>query len=138
MSWYYTSNGKQYGPATEAEVRFHISSGSITPTDTVKVPGTAEWVSATEAARHFGSATVAAAAAAALDVAPTPNPKGSSLTCFVLGIIDTGIGLYFLLNPSVDSGSASGQIANIQLLAVGQTFAITGAIFLAAAIRPRD
>jgi ribosomal protein S27E len=55
MSWYYTSNGKEFGPSSATEVRFHISSGSILPTDKVKGPGMAEWVPAADVLEQLGA-----------------------------------------------------------------------------------
>ena len=56
MSWQYISNGKQFGPASETEIRFHISSGSIASTDKVKPPN-ADWISASDAHLYFTYST---------------------------------------------------------------------------------
>jgi hypothetical protein len=64
----------------------------------------------------------------------------------LLGLCCCAIGLVFLLNPEapVDRSSLGlyesalpGGVANLHKLALGQTFTIVGAIFLAAAWRPR-
>ena len=54
MNWHYTSNGKQFGPSSEAEIRFHISSGSISTADKVKPPGLNDWIPSGEAHKYFG------------------------------------------------------------------------------------
>ena len=48
-------------------------------------------------------------------------------------------GAYFLgIAPGVETGVTDiPQVANLQRLAIGETSAVVGAIFLAAAIRPR-
>ena len=48
MAWSYYSNGKQYGPVSQTELKFHISSGSVKPTDRVFGPGMVTWVTASE------------------------------------------------------------------------------------------
>jgi uncharacterized membrane protein len=54
--------------------------------------------------------------------------------CIGLGLLFLVIGGWFL----VLSPSQGGDIVNMQRLAIGQTSAIVGAIFLAAGIRPRS
>lgn len=59
--------------------------------------------------------------------------RGSGLACAILGFLFVCIGFYFLLiSPSESHG-----FANLHRLTVGETFSIMGAVFLAAAIRPR-
>ena len=53
MSWYYISNGKQYGPASDIELRFNISSGNVKSTDLVKGPGMTEWIPASDATEQL-------------------------------------------------------------------------------------
>jgi hypothetical protein len=66
---------------------------------------------------------------------------GSPRLCLFLGVSLMVLGGYFLLNPSVPVdngfGIAVSYVANIHRLTLGETFFITGAIFLAAGIRPR-
>jgi hypothetical protein len=55
-------------------------------------------------------------------------------------LISLAIGLYFLLNPEAPAqygSSYSSGVVSIQKLTLGDTFTIVGAIFLAAAWRPR-
>ena len=52
--------------------------------------------------------------------------------CLLFGLGSTGLGLYFLL-----IGPGDGGAANLQRLTLGETGMIVGAIFLAAAWRPR-
>ena len=55
-----------------------------------------------------------------------PGPR-----CILLGFISLAVGLYFLL--IAPGGSVGGmQIANLHSLTLGETFTITGAIFLSA------
>lgn len=81
-------------------------------------------------------------------VSPTPGTTGpeSRGPLTLVGLVCGAIGLYFLLNPgvSVDTsafgtygGALPDSIANLHKLALGQTFTIVGAIFLAVAWRPR-
>jgi hypothetical protein len=72
----------------------------------------------------------------------TVSNQGSASTCIALGTLSLLVGLYFLVNPTADVSSAYGavgvpQVANIHKLALGQTLAIVGAVFLAAGLRPR-
>jgi hypothetical protein len=60
----------------------------------------------------------------------------------VLGLIFLAVGLYFLFNPGVPVDDALGAtlghtVVNLQRLAFGQSFTVSGAIFLAIALRPR-
>lgn len=48
MTWHYYSNGKQFGPVSKTELRFHISSGSVKSTDKVFGPGMTSWATAGE------------------------------------------------------------------------------------------
>jgi hypothetical protein len=54
MSWYYTSNGKEFGPSSATDVRAHITSGRISPADRVKGPGMTSWVPVTYAFTQLG------------------------------------------------------------------------------------
>lgn len=54
--------------------------------------------------------------------------------CAMLGLLGLCLGLYVLVIAPADGASAT---VNLHRLYTGQTFAIIGAIFLAAAIRPR-
>lgn len=44
--WYYTSNGAQFGPVSEAELRAYLSKNL--PTDKFKGPGMDDWIFASE------------------------------------------------------------------------------------------
>jgi hypothetical protein len=66
------------------------------------------------------------------------------IACHVLGLVFLIAGLYFLViepgNPVADTlpDSVAGiRVVNFQRLAMGQAFTVAGAIFLAAAWRPR-
>lgn len=65
---------------------------------------------------------------------------GSEFLCLLLGLGFLVAGLYFLiLAPSEGTSEYLGRdIANLHRLTLGQTFSIMGAIFLAAALRPRS
>lgn len=87
----------------------------------------------------------------------TPNPTASTTTspstrdapggvilCNVLGLVLLLTGLYFLIvAPGIPSADAMPdslgaiRVVNFQRLAMGQAFTVAGAIFLAAAWRPR-
>jgi hypothetical protein len=54
------------------------------------------------------------------------------LRCVLIGLVSSALGLYFLLTSPGDAG-----VADAQRLALGATGTIVGAIFLAAAWRPR-
>ena len=60
-----------------------------------------------------------------------PRPPGY-VRCLLCGLGSTGLGLYFLL-----TGPGDGGAGNLQRLTLGETGMIVGAIFLAAAWRPR-
>ena len=64
---------------------------------------------------------------------------GSVVDCVLTGTILIVVGFYFLLNPSIgDTTKELGMnVANLQLLDIGETCTIAGAIFLAVGIRPR-
>lgn len=67
------------------------------------------------------------------DPAPPVREKGSEALCLVLGLLCLAIGLWFLVaSPSEGEG-----VVNLQRLTIGETSSIAGAIFLAAAMRPR-
>jgi hypothetical protein len=51
----------------------------------------------------------------------------------ILGIVASCAGLYYLFNPAAPGTN----IANMQLLAFGETFTIAGSILIAAQWRPR-
>jgi hypothetical protein len=69
--------------------------------------------------------------------------SGATIFLTMIGLGFMAAGLYLLLNPGVhvDSelagGLFPGGVANLQKLTMGETFTIVGAIFLAAAWRPR-
>lgn len=64
-----------------------------------------------------------------------------------LGLLFFAVGMFYLFNPAAptDPETAVGslaaalpmRVANLQRLAIGQTFSIVGAIFCAVAWRPR-
>jgi hypothetical protein len=62
---------------------------------------------------------------------------GSESLCVGFGIVFLAVGFWFLvINPG--EGAILGlTVVNLQRIAIGQTSAIVGAIFLAAGIRPR-
>lgn len=64
--------------------------------------------------------------------------KGSTEACIGLGILFLLIGVCVLLYPSLGDAEIMGRsVVNLQLLTIGQTSSIVGAVFLAAGIRPR-
>ncbi len=74
----------------------------------------------------------------------TPDATAGLIMCNVLGVLFLLVGLYFLVvepgNPVADTlpDSVAGiRVVNFQRLAIGQAFTVAGAIFLAAAWRPR-
>lgn len=66
---------------------------------------------------------------------------GSTAACAWIGGVCLAVGGYLLMDPtSAKAGPLGidiGKMVNLQLLTIGQTLAVIGAIFLAAAIRPR-
>ncbi|MGE4366186.1 hypothetical protein [Thermomonas sp.] len=66
---------------------------------------------------------------------------GSTVACAWIGGVCLAVGGYLLMDPtSAKAGPLGidiGKVVNLQLLTIGQTLAVMGAIFLAAAIRPR-
>ncbi len=74
----------------------------------------------------------------------SPNTPGGVIACNVLGAIFLLAGLYLLViapgNPMADDltdSVAALRVVNFQRLAVGQALTVAGAVFLAAAWRPR-
>lgn len=74
----------------------------------------------------------------------TPDTPGGVILCNVLGLVLLLAGLYFLIAaPGIPSADAMPdslgaiRVVNFQHLAMGQAFTVAGAIFLAAAWRPR-
>ena len=66
--------------------------------------------------------------------AESMSETGSERGCTLLGLICLAAGAYLLVgNPS----AAGADVVNLQRLYLGQTAAIVGSIFLAAAWRPR-
>jgi len=62
------------------------------------------------------------------------SPGGGAIAVLtVLGLLASGIGLWYLFNPSVGPS----EVVNLQRLTMGETFTIAGALFLGAAWRPR-
>jgi hypothetical protein len=81
---------------------------------------------------------------AASSVASRPGIPRGVIMCNVLGVVFLLVGLYFLViepgNPMADTlpDSVAGiRVVNFQRLAIGQAFTVAGAVFLAAAWRPR-
>lgn len=68
-----------------------------------------------------------------------PTEQGSASACILFGLVLLGVGAYFLLvSPSAGDSELFGRaVVNLQRLAIGQTAAVSGAIFLAAGLRPR-
>ncbi len=74
----------------------------------------------------------------------TRDTPGGAVLCNVLGFVLLLAGLYFLIvAPGIPNADAMPdslgaiRIVNFQRLAMGQAFTVAGAIFLAAAWRPR-
>lgn len=74
------------------------------------------------------------------------RPRGSWEFCFAAGVVFMIAGLFFLIVapgetvPTLNDLGLPGvpqTVVNLQRLAMGETFTITGAVFLAAALRPR-
>lgn len=137
--WRYFSNGKECGPASEIEVRFHISAGNVKVSDKVLPPGQSEWIPASEAARFYGTAAVIADESPETCASTAATQAGSATACLATGTLFLVVGLYFLFNPSEPGayGEVS-HVANIHRLTIGETLSIVGAIFLAAGLRPRQ
>lgn len=81
--------------------------------------------------------------AAALTSTPAvPRSAGGSAgACALIGLTCLAIGAYLLLDPTVTvpgyAGIDTEKVANIHMMTLGETLSIVGAIFLAAALRPR-
>jgi hypothetical protein len=74
--------------------------------------------------------------------APQPLERGveTGAPLTIIGILFMLVGVWHLLNPGLPGyeGALLGRgVANLQRLAIGETFTIAGAIFLATAWRPR-
>ena len=74
----------------------------------------------------------------------TSDTPGGVILCNVLGFVLLLAGLYFLIvAPGIPTADAMPdslgaiRVVNFQRLAMGQAFTVAGAIFLAAAWRPR-
>lgn len=66
------------------------------------------------------------------------HEKGSEAVCLVLGLCFLAIGLWYLVvSPGLGSALLGQDVVNLQKLTIGETSSIMGAIFLAAAARPR-
>ena len=50
-SWFYYSEGRKCGPVSAAELRYHIKTESILPSEKVIGPGMTNWIMADEAMR---------------------------------------------------------------------------------------
>lgn len=61
------------------------------------------------------------------------KPGGSEMLSLLLGLGCLAFGLWFL----VVQPTQSGDVVNLQRLTIGETSSIAGAVFLAAAMRPR-
>jgi hypothetical protein len=89
------------------------------------------------------AAQVAVSPARALPVRDARSDGVQSTAPLTLvGFLFVAIGLYFLvLEPGAATGDYTGlvpsRVVNLQRLAMGETFTICGAVFLAAAWRPR-
>jgi hypothetical protein len=79
-------------------------------------------------------------------VSSTPDTPAGVIACNIFGVLFLLLGLYLLVvAPGVPAGAADMlpdslaaiRVVNFQRLAMGQAFTIAGAIFLAAAWRPR-
>jgi len=53
--WRYKVGAKEYGPLSEAELRFHILSESIQPKDLVLPPQSNEWIPAADAPKFYNA-----------------------------------------------------------------------------------
>lgn len=66
---------------------------------------------------------------------------GSAGACALIGLACLAIGGYLLIDPTITvpgyAGIGTEKVANIHMMTLGETLSIIGAIFLAAAIRPR-
>jgi len=68
---------------------------------------------------------------------PVPAERGSAGGCIALGVILLAVGLSALFDPS-SGGQVFGEpVVNLHKLAVGQACTVSGAVFLAAGLRPR-
>jgi hypothetical protein len=108
-------------------------------TETRSTPASKGW-SASSMARATG--TVSSEPPEANEPAAPPGGAGSIDLCLCLGLVCAGVGLYFLLvapgNPdAVSSLEGGAQIVNLQRLAIGQALTVSGAVFLAVALKPR-
>ena len=76
---------------------------------------------------------------APIPIAQASTEAGSGQGCILLGIIFLVVGFWFLVvDPSASHADILGaRVGNLQLLTIGETSSIVGAIFLAAGIRPR-
>ena len=64
--------------------------------------------------------------------------NGSLFLCFFLGAVFMALGAFLLLiTPDEGSQVLGRSVLNLHKVALGQTAAIVGAIFLAAGLRPR-
>jgi len=70
--WYYSNNGQQMGPVSEADLRALANDGGLKPTDLVWTDGMSAWTPASATRGFFASA---AAVPAAAQVAPQPKTR---------------------------------------------------------------
>lgn len=128
-------------PAVLADLRrrgLHADIGEARPTDwepsspqAVKKPGFAFTPPA-----YFSSPSGDSSSSPHRNASSELVERGESSVLVWSGAVMMLIGLYFLVSPG--GGEVLGQeIVNIQKLTIGETFTISGAVLLAAALRPR-
>jgi hypothetical protein len=126
--WYYQNGQQKMGPLSQSDLTYYIRMGQVSPDGQVKGPGVDEWTRLGDVQDQITTPYAETAA----------EPwQGSAAMCIVLGLVSFAIGGYYLfIAPGVSDGSGT-NIVNLQRLAIGITESIIGAIFVAAAIRPR-
>ena len=154
MSYHVHINGEQRGPLSEHDFRSLVTSGLLKPTDKFFGPGMTTWVAGSEAAALLADLTPDEALAieeasathssnSTYQSMQSESFRGSVGACIAIGGLSLLIGVYFLLvNPSQEIAGAypaivGVRVANTHRLALGETFSIIGAIFIAVGIRPR-
>jgi len=72
MQWYYSKNGTQLGPVTQAELSAKIASGEISATELVWKDGMSDWTPAANLPEFAAATTPAVGGAPASSAPPSP------------------------------------------------------------------
>lgn len=129
--WYSEKGSVKMGRLSQSNLAYCIRKGQVDPDEMVKGPGLAEWTNLSEVQERI---------LVPYDGPAASDPyKGSTATCLLVGLFAIGVGCNYLFIVPGNAGATYGgqMIVNYQRLAIGMASSIVGAIFMAAALRPR-